>query len=808
MIIDPFLSPRSLVFKEFQHKLDFTGPLAREKAPLYSEAVNPLVCSLSLRPIQPGNSSTTQNPKAIAHGMKTHILVSAALFASISFAVTSSSAASATLTFVGDLPGLTNEDQITAISGDGTAFTGQRVVFVDGYQFQAFLWTPTGGFHALGSLDGANGDSNAAGISRDGTVIIGDSAAPNSLREAFRWTIAEGMTSLGGLPGGEGGGYAYGISADGTTVVGGASSLGSLPTQGAEPFVWNASDGMVGLGDLPGGDFHGYAEAVSADGSVVVGWSEQAPGSLEPFLWTAEDGMVGLGILSGYFEARARFVSDDGNVVIGGAFFGPQFSEAFRWTAETGAQPIKPATANYNLGPRAISPDGGTIYCNAFNETDSWPMVWDAVNGLRNLNDVLAADYNFTPPTGYRFDSLDAVSADGLVIALTYVNLITEEREPAIIRIVSEPPQITLSPVQQSVANEDEFMLSVEAEGDNLHFQWQIDGVDYPGATESTFRAPSAQHFHNGSYTVVVSNSGGSVSSTAVDVTVAPAATSDSRLLNLSTRALSQTGDNVLIPGFVLSGSGTKRLMIRAVGPTLAEFGVDDALEDPELTLSKWDTATNAYVQAEYNDDWQDAAHAALNDSTAAQVGAFPLSEGSADSSIIIDLGPGQYSAVAGGKDDGVGVAIVELYDADTGTSTCTLQNISNRGYVGTGGSVMIPGFSISEDGPKTLLIRAVGPALEDFGVTGVLTDPQITVFRRNPDSGLDEAILHCDNWDTMPGAGTTATAAAAVGAFPLAAGSADAAFVVTLEPGVYTVHAAGVDATVGTALVEVYVVP
>jgi hypothetical protein len=155
-------------------------------------------------------------------------------------------------------------------------------------------------------------------------------------------------------------------------------------------------------------------------------------------------------------------------------------------------------------------------------------------------------------------------------------------------------------------------------------------------------------------------------------------------------------------------------------------------------------------------------------------------------------------------------VAIVEIYDADDSpaTSPAKLVNISNRGYVGTGNDLMIPGFVVSNEGPKTFLVRAVGPTLGDFGVEGVLEDPRITIYRRvagNPPT--DEAILWNDNWGENGDAIDIASTAATLGAFPLTSGSNDAAFVVTLPPGIYTVHAAGVDGGTGTALVEIYLV-
>jgi hypothetical protein len=165
----------------------------------------------------------------------------------------------------------------------------------------------------------------------------------------------------------------------------------------------------------------------------------------------------------------------------------------------------------------------------------------------------------------------------------------------------------------------------------------------------------------------------------------------------------------------------------------------------------------------------------------------------------------GQFIVSRQGLTKLIGISMVELYDADT-ISTSSLISISNRGFIGVGDEVMIPGFSISNEGPKTFLIRVVGPRLAEdpFFVPGTMDDPQLTVFRRV--GGIDTAIASNDNWGDDPGAANTEAVAAQVFAFPLDAGSADAALVITLQPGVYTVVGSAADlVSTGVALVEVY---
>lgn len=342
-----------------------------------------------------------------------------------------------------------------------------------------------------------------------------------------------------------------------------------------------------------------------------------------------------------------------------------------------------------------------------------------------------------------------------------------------------------------------EASMAVEAlQGGGITYQWKLNGEDIPGATAPSLAFRSAQHFHAGTYSVVVSANGMVLTSEEFDFSVRPPPPNNARLLNLSTRALARSGDAILIPGFVLGGSGTKRLLIRGVGPSLARFGVAETLEDPEMRLVREDATLAA------NDDWGSNPNAAEIVATARTVGAFSLSEGSRDAALLVDLGPGQYTVPTGGVAGGTGVAIVELYDADTGQPPTNLINISNRGFVGIGDKVMIPGIVISDEGPRTFLIRAVGPGLIRFGVPDVLPDPVLTIY-----SG-SEPLLGNDDWNSAPGAATTAATAEQVSAFRLADDSLDAALVVTLPPGSYTVQATGKDNATGVALVEVYLVP
>ncbi|BET66290.1 hypothetical protein ASA1KI_12080 [Opitutales bacterium ASA1] len=365
------------------------------------------------------------------------------------------------------------------------------------------------------------------------------------------------------------------------------------------------------------------------------------------------------------------------------------------------------------------------------------------------------------------------------------------------------PPALGLQTLDTPpVAGSATTLRAAVADSEGLSFQWLHDGREIEGATGATYEIPITQAFDAGSYAVRVTNAFGSTTGIPTILAVAPPPASDARLSNLSTRALSLAGEHTLIPGFVVAGPGTKSILLRAVGPTLEGFGIRGALTDPRMSLHHGDEILAV------NDDWETAPELVSLAAATDAVGAFPLAAGAEDAALLVRLPAGHYTVQVSSHDGSAGVALVELYDADTSPSASRLVNISNRGYVGTGETIMIPGFVVSPEGARTFLVRVVGPALQAYGVHEHLADPRLTIYRRRPNAEIDEPVLSNDDWDNLPGSATTAAVADEVGAFPLAPDSKDAALVVTLPPGLYTIHAAGTGQSTGVALVEIYLVP
>jgi hypothetical protein len=167
---------------------------------------------------------------------------------------------------------------------------------------------------------------------------------------------------------------------------------------------------------------------------------------------------------------------------------------------------------------------------------------------------------------------------------------------------------------------------------------------------------------------------------------------------------------------------------------------------------------------------------------------------------LLLTLEPGAYTAVASGENSATGIALVEVYDvSQNSTPAQKMVNIASRGFAGSGENTLTAGFVVSGAVPKRLLLRGVGPALGAFGVGGVLSDPQLLLYRG------DSVIASNDNWSERADAPQIQAATTSVGAFAYPAGSKDAALLINLMPGAYTVQVVGAGNTTGIGLVEVY---
>jgi hypothetical protein len=254
------------------------------------------------------------------------------------------------------------------------------------------------------------------------------------------------------------------------------------------------------------------------------------------------------------------------------------------------------------------------------------------------------------------------------------------------------------------------------------------------------------------------------------------------QLLNISTRMKVLTSNNVLIGGFIIGGTGNKQVLLRALGPTLTQFGIAGVLADPTLELHN---GAGGLIAS--NDNWKDTQQSAIM-----ATGKAPPND--LESAILTSLAPGNYTAIVRGKNNTTGVALVEAYDTDKTIDT-TLTNISTRGFVDVGQNAMIGGF-ISGNGIVRVIVRALGPTLSQFGVPNVLADSMLELHDAN-----GALIASNDNWKDTQQAEIQATGFAPPN-------DAESAIIATRPPGNTTAIVSGKNNTTGNALVEVYTLP
>jgi len=253
------------------------------------------------------------------------------------------------------------------------------------------------------------------------------------------------------------------------------------------------------------------------------------------------------------------------------------------------------------------------------------------------------------------------------------------------------------------------------------------------------------------------------------------------KLLNISTRLRVQTGDAVLISGFIITVSQPKTVLIRGIGPSLGDVGVAGALQNTTLTLFQGDT------QLQANDDWFETQGDEIR-----ATGLQPVY--STESAILRTLAPGSYTAVVRGKNDTAGVGVVEVYDLSA-TSNSKLANVSTRGFVETGNNVMIGGFIAGHPSSDnvSVIVRAIGPSLAGFGVPNVLADPILSLHDSN-----GTMIAENDNWRDTNEAAITGSGFAP-------SNNAESAILIARPPGNTTAIVRGKNGGIGNALVEVY---
>jgi hypothetical protein len=415
-------------------------------------------------------------------------------------------------------------------------------------------------------------------------------------------------------------------------------------------------------------------------------------------------------------------------------------------------------------------------------------------------------DLNFTPQfrtgTGAGSPSYATLTADGRLWAGGGFDQVDGQPRSSFARFapvdvvgISVPPQS-----QTIVAGRDAFFQVALGTSQPANYQWLFHGTPLADAQGPTLALSGVQPIQAGTYQVRVIVDGQTFTSDAATLTVTP---NTSRLVSFSAR-------NRVMPGYpqiagVVTSSATPRpVLIRAIGRGLLPYYNPGAPVLPEPVLRLF---AGAQVFAEDRGGAITPTITAL----AARVGAFPMVDipplyspagTNLGSALSLTLGNDVITAHTSSGDDNSGISIFEIYDAgEAAPAGQFLRDVSVRGRTGAGADVLIAGFVIAGNGPLKLLVRGVGPTLAQFGVSGVVTDPSFAVYR----AGSSSPFASNDDWGNSA---DVAAAAQRTGAFPLPAGSKDAALLLTLEPGAYTLQLAAADAAAGgEALVEIYTI-
>jgi hypothetical protein len=310
-------------------------------------------------------------------------------------------------------------------------------------------------------------------------------------------------------------------------------------------------------------------------------------------------------------------------------------------------------------------------------------------------------------------------------------------------------------------------------------YNFRFDSNQPPQATNATIG-----FFKTGS-PVLVGIQGPTPCSATPTPTPAPLPPGAAQAINLSTRMPVQTGDNVGIGGFIITGSVAKHVLVRAIGPTLVQSGVSNALPDPVMELH----GASPFV-TKTNDNWRDDPP---QEAAILATGLAPASN--LESAIDATLNPGAYTAVVRSTNNNTGVGLVEVYDLSQGVAA-KLGNISTRALVSTGNDIVIAGFILgSHSDNDRIVVRGIGPSLSGLGVPNALADPTLDV--RNSNGAL---LVTNNNWQDNPAQAAELTAA---GLAPT--NNLESAIAATLPPGFYTALLSGVNNGVGVGLVEVY---
>ena len=618
---------------------------------------------------------------------------------------------------------------------------------------QAFTWTQGGGLVGLPNLAGRNhAVSNDA---NDNGIVVGTAAITlfGSNRLPIMWQ--NGVVSQLPLPAGEAIGDATGVNASGTavgSVDGGSLQQGVIYNGGTATIITQTTTTgcsfVTAFGINNAGRIVGFGiDPNNAARNVGIVYDMGSPMAFE------------VGALPGANGALAFAVGNGGHVV-GSSMMNQGSGLPFIWSEANGIMAIPLATGTSQGSARAVNSAGWVV--GQDSSAFSIPFLWDGTTTYR-IADLLPAGTGWDLSMNTSSSAL-GISDNGIIVGTGVHN--GETHAYAMVPVTSSPtPSPTVTPTPSATSTPT------------------ATPTPTPTPTVTLTPTPTPSATATATPTATAQPTASPTPTPTPTPPPTPSPTPATQTLNLSTRMRVQTGDNVGIGGFIITGSTPKHVLLRGIGPSLAASGIPNTLANPTLDLRN-----SAGVRILANDNWKDTQQAEIM-----ATGIPPSND--LEAAIVQTLAPGNYTVILRGMGMTSGVGLVEIYNLDQGADS-KLANLSTRAFVETGDNIVIAGFILGgNSGNNRIVLRGIGPSLTAAGVANALTDP--TLQLRNSNGAL---VMANNDWQDDPAQAALLTAA---GLAPT--NNFESGIATTLPPGLYTALLAGRNNGTGVGLVEVY---